>query len=238
MPHRAWSAARGDEDTSDETNVASGRRASDTGRLAATYTITSPNYNSLSNYSTCTTGTCANYTTQTNVTGSFTTTSPLAPNLSSVDVTSQVTSYSFSDGLNIYTNTDPNARVASFRVVTDGAGAITAAGIIIDIWKTGTSPHSAGNRLNWIWVSSLFTIAHNNAVCLAVGTSSNSGVADECVSPGSDAATSEADGDGATISGPPAPTPTAVPALSELGLVVLGALLSVVAWLSVRRLTA
>ena len=77
---------------------------------AATYSYTGTTYDLISNNKTCTIGNCpATYTAAMRVTGSFTTASPLAANLSNVDVSALVTSYSFTDGINTIANSDPNA---------------------------------------------------------------------------------------------------------------------------------
>jgi hypothetical protein len=93
---------------------------------ATTYTFSSSPYGAglsqyfasgFTNYTVpCAVGPCANYTTAMNLNGHFTTAAPLPPNLSyRTDITAQVTSYSFFDGINTYTNTNPNAWIIWFQ---------------------------------------------------------------------------------------------------------------------------
>jgi hypothetical protein len=76
-----------------------------------TYSFGAPKYNSLDNNSTCTVGACWTFTTAMNVTGTFTTASPLPANLTGQNIAAQITSYSFSDGLDTFSGGNPNARV-------------------------------------------------------------------------------------------------------------------------------
>ena len=101
---------------------------------ATVYQYVGPNYTSAS----------SPYTTAQRVTGQFTTASPLAPNLPQASVLAQVTSYSFSDGVNSYASSDPNARVIEFKVATDAAGAIS--GWTVEIERVGERDVSAHCR--------------------------------------------------------------------------------------------
>jgi len=148
---------------------------------SATYVYTGLNYTNFINHTTCTAGTCADYTTSMSATGSFTTAIPLAPNLSAVEIAPLVTSYSFFDGLNTYTSGDPNGRIYQFQVSTDASGAIVAAGTTVTLhtWTTGSSPHAAGDRFNEVFLQSSGDAASNNMTCAGVGTSS-AGDPDTC----------------------------------------------------------
>lgn len=90
-----------------------------TSALAATYTYTGNTY-ALANGS---------YTTAMSITGEFTTTDPLDPNLVGQDISGLVQTFSFSDGVS--TITDANGTLATFNMLpglivsTDGAGDIT-----------------------------------------------------------------------------------------------------------------
>jgi hypothetical protein len=149
--------------------------------LATTYTFASPNYSFVIPFTPpCTIGTCADYTTSMNVAGSFTTAAPLAANLVNADVRPQVTSFSFNDGINTYSSSDPNVRLLALELSTDASGVPIPTQTFIDVqqWTTGSAPHVAGNRLNEIFVD-FNADDFNNAGCLSVGT--KSGVADACL---------------------------------------------------------
>ena len=158
---------------------------------AATYSYTGTTYDIIVNNTTCTIGNCpATYTAAMHVTGSFTTASPLAANLSNVDVSALVTSYSFTDGINTIANSDPNARIDDFHVSTNSSGAIVSTySIVFDRWTTGTSPHGAGNRLNEISLSNANSDAENDEFCVIVSTTDS---ADACNAFGGDSNASSA----------------------------------------------
>jgi hypothetical protein len=149
---------------------------------SATYVYTGSNYATVVDHTTCTAGTCADYTTSMSVNGSFTTAAALGPNLSALEIAPLVNSYSFSDGLNTYTSGDPNGRIYEFRVSTDGSGAIVATGTTITLhtWTTGSSPHAAGDRFDEMSIRAVGDVASNNLTCAGAGTSS-SGVPDTCL---------------------------------------------------------
>lgn len=200
------------------------------GIWAATYTYTGGNYYSVTNYTTCGTGTCANFTTSMRITGSFTTSAPLAANLSLQNVAAQVTSYSFSDGVTTFANSDSNTRLYQILVDTDGSGRVTWASVLLELWRTGTSPHAAGNRLDFLFSDGSDDFGHVNVPCLTTG-SSPAGVADSCTSYLADASSSTAMG----FTGSWA-TPSAVPTLSGWGSVLLlAALLGSAGWVMARR---
>ncbi|MBK6960369.1 MAG: IPTL-CTERM sorting domain-containing protein [Gammaproteobacteria bacterium] len=116
---------------------------------AATYSYQGPTYASKIDFtSPCGTGPCANYALGQNITGQFTTAAPLPPNLFFADVHANVTSYSFTDGVNSYSSSDPNTRLHVFAISTDAAGNILAATswVQIQLWLTGSSPHAPGDR--------------------------------------------------------------------------------------------
>jgi hypothetical protein len=166
---------------------------------AATYSYAGTTYDTISNNTTCTIGNCpATYTTAMRVTGSFTTAGPLAANLSNVDVSSLVTSYSYNDGINTIASGDPNARINDFHVSTDGSGAIVSPfSIVVNRWTTGTSPHSAGDRFNQISFNNANSSAVNDGFCVIVTTTDS---ADDCSGIAGDSNTS-----GASSTTPQAP---------------------------------
>ena len=155
---------------------------------SATYTFTGSNYNQFGNFSTCSVGPCANFTTSMSPSGSFTIATALPANSIETDITSQLISYSFSDGLHTYTNGDPNVRIFAFEVGTDATGKIKDHFIYIELWQTGSSPHTAGNRFARIAItninSSYASVVENDASCgVSVGTST-AGIADTCLNEG------------------------------------------------------
>ena len=148
---------------------------------ATTYTFTSPSYSFVIPFTPpCTVGTCVNYTTSMNVAGSFTTAAPLAANLLNTDVRGAITSYSFNDGLNTYSSSDPNVRLLAMELSTDASGVPIPTQTFIDIqqWTTGSTPHVVGNRFNEIFVD-FNADDFNNSGCTSVGT--KSGLADACL---------------------------------------------------------
>ncbi len=135
------------------------------GVSAATYVYTGAPYTLVQDFiAPCGAGPCANYALGEKITGQFTTAVPLAPNLSNQNVLPSVTSYSFTDGVDTYSSADLTARVDDFVASTDSSGNINAFDVMIIIWQTGTSPHTAGDRVARFRVSSSFTdIAENDA---------------------------------------------------------------------------
>jgi hypothetical protein len=106
------------------------------------------------------------------ISGSFTLASPLPPNFTAADITSQVIAYSFTDGVNTIANTDPNARPYYFYVATDARGNINVAFIIVEKWQSGSSPHIVGDRHAVIYLNGPdINQAFNNVPCSRVGMS-------------------------------------------------------------------
>jgi len=144
----------------------------------------------------CGTGPCANFPPGTQLTGQFTTAAPLPANMSGSNISSLVTSFSFTDGLNTYSSADPGVRVYNFTVATDAGGNVTlinTSEIVVERWQTGTSPHAAGDRysLAILWALHPGGVSHNNAGCTKVSTSF-AGVPDTCTVEAPDASTSTA----------------------------------------------
>ena len=200
---------------------------------SVTYTFTGANYTSTTNFTACTTGPCANYTTSMMVTGSFTLASALGANVSNQNIASLITAYSFSDGINTYTNTDPNSRIYEALVSTNASGNITSSDLLLEEWQSGTSPHSVGNRFAYIFIiGTTNALGNNNEGCASVGTTSpSSGVADVCNAVNPDTASSSASGPSGTWGG----GSTAVPTLGEWGTICLVGLLVGFAVLRLRR---
>jgi hypothetical protein len=208
---------------------------------ATTYTYSgAPNYSIFTNFtaSPCTAGNCENYTTSMTVTGSFTTATPLAPNLVNVDISSQITTYSFNDGINTYA--PPNGRIINFNVYTDSSGVPTTSTFLdIQVWTTGTSPHAPGDRFSEFFID-FEANSTNNENCSSVGSNGDS-AGDACNSSGTDANSSNAANlDSGTWSGGSAPPPpptviTPVPALSAWALGALATLVIALGWFQIRR---
>lgn len=209
---------------------------------STTYTFAGANYTSTTNFTTCTNGPCASFTTTMHVSGSFTLSTPLAPNLSFYSPTGQLTSFSFSNGITTFSSSDPNSRLANFLVSTDSAGNITNTILDLDEWQTGSSPHSAGDRTAELSINTYdpLTFGRNNAPCFLVGISPTTSVADSCNSYGGvGGALDSAESTAFVLSGSwsvsSAPTPAGAPALNEWGGIILTGLLIAVAWRSLRR---
>ncbi len=200
---------------------------------ATTYTYSSPNYATVSNYTSCTAGPCANYATSMNVNGSFSTATPLAANLALADISAQVTAYSFTDGINTYTSASSNARIFEFEIATGASGQITSASVILELWQSGSSPHSSGNRLSLMGIVPMESIGDNNWICTTVGNATVSGVADACN------ATSDDTGSSTASESSPGTWSIAqsvtVPTLGKPGTMSLAVLLILCAWYSLRR---
>lgn len=193
---------------------------------AATYTAaTTGPYTTKTDFTVCSGGPCQNYTLAMTPSGSFTTATPLAANLSNANIAAQITSFSFNDGINTYASTDPNVRIYSATVSTSATGSITSSTLFFELWQTGTSPHASGDKLAIVQIGSTVS-ATNTLNCTGVGTSP-AGVGDSCVSGPSGAGSSSANGATWTWAAvtPPATAATPVPSTSALGLLVLSALL-------------
>ena len=206
------------------------------GWAAATYSFTSSNYGTITNFTTCATGPCANYTSSMKISGSFTVATALGPNFSgATDISSQVTAYTFSDGINTYTNTDSNARLYQFSVVTDGSGNITIASLLIERWQSGSSPHSVGDRVALVNMNGpSINNGENNLRCLTVGGGTASGVSDLCVTAAPDAGSSVASTTSGTWVSPITSGPSPTPAPPTLLLMLTG-LAAASLYLGVRK---
>src|SRR5262249_41661527 len=137
---------------------------------SVTYTFTGSNYNLTSNFSgPCSVGPCANFTGAMSPSGSFTIATALPANFVETDITSQLISFSFSDGLNSYTNTNSNVRIFAFQVGTDATGQIKNHFIYVEFWQTGSSPHVIGNRFARIAITninaSFASVVENDVQC-------------------------------------------------------------------------
>ncbi|GAB2490973.1 hypothetical protein GCM10027082_47570 [Comamonas humi] len=119
------------------------------GTWAATYTYAGPPYTApaLHNFSNCFAGNCAAYTTAMAQAGSFTTATPLAGNLNDDDITAQVTSFSFSDGLTTYASSDSQVTLAYIKATT--AGGVLDLVVAVQRWQT-PAPHVQGDPIDFM----------------------------------------------------------------------------------------
>jgi len=206
------------------------------GMCATTYTFSAPNYTVVANDTTCTVGTCGSFTTAMTVAGSFTTSSPLAANLANHDITSQVTSFTFSNGMNTFSSGDPNVRVYSFTVDTDAAGTVTPEFILLEAWTTGVSPHTTADRLNSVVLEVGLTLGERNVSCTSVGMSPT-GTADACLALPTDSSSSVAQAAAGTFTSS-GTTAIPVPTLSKWGLTAIAGILTATGCWSLRRRAA
>jgi hypothetical protein len=191
---------------------------------AATYTYAGPPYNAseLHNFSDCQPGmgNCGAYTTAMAETGSFTTAVPVAANLTDQDITAQVTSFTFSDGLTTYASGDPHVRM---NVKATTTGGVLQFFVTLLRWQT-PAPHANGDHLDRM---SMNQGGQHNAVCSNVEDPQG----DRCLTSSAAGVFSSwrddllADGTW-TVTGLPPAAPTAVPTLGEWGLVLLAGLLA------------
>ena len=169
------------------------------GAQAAAYSYTGGNfYAPITNETTCASPqSCGQLTTSLRVTGTFTTATPLAANLSNANILANVTSYSFSNGATTIA-LDPASRISSFRVTTNAAGAITGTDIWLQRWtyssvgSPAAGPHAEGDRVDLLAITgSAPDFAGINLWCSAanIGTSFD-GTADTCLATGTDTASS------------------------------------------------
>ncbi len=168
--------------------------------MPTTYKFTPPTgYVQITNYTQCSNGKCGVFSPLMTMEGFFTTGSPLPPNLSESNIAAQVTSYSFSDGLVGAYSINPNSRIWMFQVTTDSSGVLTNWKIRLQLWTTGSTPHTTSDRLDFVMLdggSDGFTAAFNNVPCTSVGVGP-SGVPDVALEIASD----EAGSSGSAVSG-------------------------------------
>jgi hypothetical protein len=164
--------------------------------------------------------------------GKFTTAAAWAANLSNSDITSQITSYSFSDGIDTIAGTDPNARIYAFNIWTSASGIIQYAEITLQTWASGTVPHLAGDRMHAIVLSD-WNMAFHNSFCSADASAwQTNGVADACGATAADHSQSAARSSGGewTV----VANASNVPALSDWGLLLLATLMGACGWRMTR----
>lgn len=205
------------------------------GTWAVTYTYTGPAYNAseLHNFTACPPGmgNCGAYTTAMAQTGSFTTAAPLPSNLNSQDITAQLTSYSFSDGLTTYSSGDPQVTLLSVSATTTGG--VLDFSVDLVRWQT-PAPHVIGDHLDQVLVTES---SQHNAVCGNIqvnpqGDSCGVSNAGGVFSSWTDASSTVGSW---TVTGLPPVATNAVPTLGEWGLLLLALLMISVGWMTMGR---
>jgi len=171
--------------------VALSAQAADYVYVGGTYTAAT-----ITNNSTCgATQQCGQFNTSQRITGYFSTAAPLAPNLSEVNIQPLLTGYAFSNSVISIAMGDAAARAHTFRVTTDASGHITNASIALERWTDPVNaPHAVGARFNFIGISSVGDGSNINTYCTDPATTSADGTPDVCDAPGTDSATSSANG--------------------------------------------
>lgn len=208
---------------------------------ATTYTanVTGP-YTLINDFTApCANGPCQNYTPAMTPSGSFTTSAPLPANLVGSNVAGSLVSFSLFDGVNTYSSADPDVRLHTLSVSTNGAGDIVSSSILVERWLTGTAPHILGNRFSYVQLGAGTLTGTHNTSCANLGTSP-AGVADSCLGESVDASRSRGGNAPITWSsaavvpaGPASPAP--IPTASEWGLAALAFLLSLAGFAALRR---
>lgn len=138
--------------------------------FSATYTYNGPNYPLVNNSAAapCGAGVCAQFKATMHLSGNFSTQQPLAVNLPNADIAPLIAAYSFTDGVNTFSNTDPASGLVFATASTDHTGAIVAIYIRATRWQGGAQ--ALGGRVDIInlpWDTAA------NAICSslnAVGT--------------------------------------------------------------------
>ena len=208
-----------------------------TALTAATYLYAGAPYTSTTNYTIpCEGGPCANFALGQKISGQFTTSVPLVPNLVMYNVYPSVTSYLFTDGINSYSSDSPNTRVVFLNISTDAAANITLAQVVIELWQTGFNPHAPNDRISFlqIFYPNIADTAVNNGICSTLGTSI-AGVPNSCIAiltsdPSTSAATGLTSGAWSISLAQCQPITT----LSDVGLLLLASLLAAFAVREIR----
>ena len=189
---------------------------------ATVYTYTSTaNYSSKTDYASCGVGqNCQNFTLSMSVSGSFTLLSAIPANTTGYDVIqnfSNLSSYSFSDGITTYNET--NSVLYQFSVDTDSSGNIQTANILLE--------HFQSNPL-WFDYVSLGSISYHGLSCVVTGTNA----ANQTICTGASFNNGISTASGATGSwSVTTPTTQAVPTLSEWTQMLLGLMvISMLGW--------
>ena len=85
---------------------------------------------------------CAAYSPNCKITGSFTVSAPIAPDQNAITITP--TSFSFTDGPETWSSTDPNTATSTFtQITTDSSGNII--GYVLELWDILPSTQISAN---------------------------------------------------------------------------------------------
>jgi len=199
---------------------------------ATTYTLTPVTY----------TSTHGNYSSATGMTGSFTTANPLPPNLTNARIANgtgglgYVTSWSFNDGVFVYTNANSGPLGNNgyyFNVSTDASGAIVGSIIYLVSPPLFTTPSDPIYRLG------LTALPGNNSVDAGIFTCPSGTAGNPCPTYYADAANSFALSTAtpqflSSAAPPPAQPTIAAPALSRWSLLALATTLAALAAMMFR----
>ena len=197
--------------------------------LADTYTFTGTNYTSAYLSAPGPTG---GFTAAMRPTGSFTTSAPLPPNMPLTAIgpgasPELVTAWSFSDGMNTFTNANSGLIYGlpqQFAVATDAAGQITDFSIIL---IRPRPPHTVGQVVQTLTIETLQALAVADAQCQFVAS-------DQCrsIAHAGTLASALGPGGGTWVR---VAAPAAVPTLSLVGLAAMGAAVAGMAGWARRR---
>lgn len=210
-----------------------------------TYALSSAPYGAaVGNHTTCTEGTCADFTAAMRTTGTFTLADRLPPNFALADVSGLVASYAIADGVTTHSSADPRGRIAMFRLALGADSLPVDSVVILHRWQANAVPHLAGNRFDAVSVTGGAVNALANAGCSAAATRMpETGTLDVCpsiVTPDTDSSIASAAAPvvwaiaGAGSSTTPSPVPG--PGGAALALLALG--LAVAASRRLRRTPA
>lgn len=196
------------------------------------YVLTGSPYSSTTDFTApCSGGSCANFPAGARLGGRFTVPDRLPANAVNLNVYPLVTSFSFSDGINVYASGDAAVRVIQMTFSTNANGEIVAGFLALERWLTGTAPHGVGDRRSGFGFGSnegdpvgSGGVGHNE-YCAVVGVAPSSGVADTCLFIELNDADSSAEGSGVwSIALPGVPVPT----LAHAALALLAFLLAAI----------
>ena len=214
-----------------------------TGAQATTYRYTGASFTAFGNYTAapCSAGSCANFTPALSATGTFSTAVPLAASLPpSTDITPDITSFSFSDGLTTYNSSDPLTNLMRAYAETDATGAVTAIDIYVQRWQSGTL-QAVGGRIDTLVLGHASASAYHDVYCTLYSNPPTLAKAagGTCTGFGQDTNTSfalvNAGALPVPVAGPPsAPSPASVPTLSHFGLLTIGLLACAIGMATVR----
>lgn len=209
----------------------------------ATYTFQGGLYNTISNSGACTVGECTTFTGAHRATASITFAGPLAANLTAADVSAQVTSFTFSDG--VTTTAGPNALSSTYRVnvTTNAVGVLTSYSILLQ--RTPGPPYNANtqsdpnSRFSYVVLNPAGSQGVANTVCYVRGAGGSALDAatfgpgncnDFLVDPESSVGTANSP---TVVTAPP--LPATVPTLSEWAMILFALLLAGGAALMIHR---